>query len=54
MVAVHRIDKQPIKAIVPGGLSMKLLTPDQMDVPLGLRSGRRGRLAARFGWHHRH
>jgi len=28
------VDDVPIKAIVPGGLSMKLLTPDQMDTPL--------------------
>ena len=27
-------DTAPIKAIVPGGLSMKILTPDQMDTPM--------------------
>jgi NADH-quinone oxidoreductase subunit F len=27
-------ESAPIKAIVPGGLSMKLLTPDQIDTPL--------------------
>lgn len=27
-------DSAPIKAIVPGGLSMKLLTPDQLDTPM--------------------
>ncbi len=27
-------DDAPIKAIVPGGLSMKLLTADQIDTPL--------------------
>ena len=29
-------DTAAIKAIVPGGLSMKLMTPDQMDTPHGL------------------
>ncbi|MCL4830830.1 MAG: NADH-quinone oxidoreductase subunit NuoF [Caldilineaceae bacterium] len=32
------LDDVPIKAIVPGGLSMKLLTPDQMDTPLDYES----------------
>ena len=31
-------DNHPIKAIVPGGLSMKLLTPDQFDTPLDFES----------------
>jgi NADH-quinone oxidoreductase subunit F len=31
-------DDAPIKAIVPGGLSMKLLTPDQIDTPLDYES----------------
>jgi len=31
-------ENAPIKAIVPGGLSMKLLTPDQMDTPMDYES----------------
>ena len=31
-------DDAPVKAIVPGGLSMKLLTADQIDVPLDYES----------------
>ncbi len=31
-------DNHEIKAIVPGGLSMKLLTPDQFDTPLDFES----------------
>ncbi|MEM7537365.1 MAG: NADH-quinone oxidoreductase subunit NuoF [Chloroflexota bacterium] len=31
-------ENAPIKAIVPGGLSMKLLTPDQIDTPLDYES----------------
>lgn len=31
-------EASPIKAIVPGGLSMKLLTPDQFDTPLDFES----------------
>jgi NADH-quinone oxidoreductase subunit F len=31
-------DQAPIKAVCPGGISMKLLTPDQLDTPLDFES----------------
>jgi len=32
------LDDRPIKAVVPGGISMKLLTADQLDTPLDFES----------------
>ncbi|MBW7884505.1 MAG: NADH-quinone oxidoreductase subunit NuoF, partial [Caldilineaceae bacterium] len=33
-----QVEDAPLKAVVPGGLSMKILTPDQFDTPLDYES----------------
>ncbi len=54
MAAARRTTQRPIKAIVPGGISMKLLTADQIDTPLDYESVQAAGSLARLGGHHRH
>ena len=47
-------DGRELKAVIPGGSSVPVLTADQIDVPLDADFDGRGRLDARLGRDHRH
>ena len=47
-------DGRQLKAVIPGGSSVPVLTADQIDVPLDADFDGRGRLDARLGRDHRH
>ena len=47
-------DGHQLKAVIPGGSSVPILLPDQLDMPGQLRRRAEGRIDARLGRHHRH
>ena len=46
-------DGRTLKAVIPGGSSVPILLPDQLDIAGQLRRRAEGRVAARLGRHHR-
>ncbi len=46
-------DGRALKCVIPGGSSVPVLLPDQLDIPASFDGIAEGRLAARLGRHHR-
>ena len=47
-------DGHQLKAVIPGGSSVPILLPDQLDIPASFDAVVEGGLDARLGRHHRH